>query len=178
VISLSLHFIFITYPLQALDLFDSKVKVTSYYRPWRPLRENRGIALLFFVNLGTRWGWVVNTTPRPHLPPGKTRYSLYRRLGGLRSRSGRVRKISHPPGFDPRTFQPVASRYTDYAIPAAYLFNKNSNSNNNNNNNNNNSIQFSRCLLTFWFNSTNANYKASTRTKMLHKTNQIHKNER
>jgi hypothetical protein len=23
-----------------------------------------------------------------------------------------------PPGFDPRTFQPVASRYTDYAIPA------------------------------------------------------------
>ena len=24
-----------------------------------------------------------------------------------------------PPGFDPRTFQPVASRYTDYAIPAA-----------------------------------------------------------
>jgi hypothetical protein len=30
-----------------------------------------------------------------------------------------VRKISPPPGFDPRTFQPVASRYTDYAIPAA-----------------------------------------------------------
>jgi hypothetical protein len=23
-----------------------------------------------------------------------------------------------PTGFDPRTFQPVASRYTDYAIPA------------------------------------------------------------
>jgi hypothetical protein len=23
-----------------------------------------------------------------------------------------------PPGFDPRTFQPVASRYADYAIPA------------------------------------------------------------
>jgi hypothetical protein len=26
-----------------------------------------------------------------------------------------VRKISPPPGFDPRTVQPVASRYTDYA---------------------------------------------------------------
>jgi hypothetical protein len=26
-----------------------------------------------------------------------------------------VRKISAPPGFDPRTAQPVASRYTDYA---------------------------------------------------------------
>jgi hypothetical protein len=42
---------------------------------------------------------------------------LYRRLGGPQGRSGRVRKISPPPGFDPRTVQPVASRYTDYAIP-------------------------------------------------------------
>jgi len=36
------------------------------------------------------------------LPPGKTRYLLYRRLGGPQSRSGEVRKISPPPGFDPR----------------------------------------------------------------------------
>jgi hypothetical protein len=28
-------------------------------------------------------------------------------------RSGRVRKISPSPEFDPQTFQPVASRYTD-----------------------------------------------------------------
>ena len=28
-------------------------------------------------------------------------------------RSGSVRKISPPPGFSPRTVQPVASRYTD-----------------------------------------------------------------
>jgi hypothetical protein len=27
------------------------------------------------------------------------------------------------PGFDPRTFEPVASRYTDYAIPAPRLVN-------------------------------------------------------
>jgi hypothetical protein len=33
------------------------------------------------------------------LPPGKTRYPLYRRLGGSQDRSGRVRKISPPPGF-------------------------------------------------------------------------------
>jgi hypothetical protein len=52
------------------------------------------------------------------LPPGKTRYPLYRRLGGPQGRYGRVRKISPPPGLDPRTFQPVASRYTDWAIPA------------------------------------------------------------
>jgi hypothetical protein len=31
---------------------------------------------------------------------------------------GRVRKISPPPGFDPRTVQPVTSRYTFSAIPA------------------------------------------------------------
>ena len=49
------------------------------------------------------------------LPPGKTRYPLYRRLGGPQGRSGQVRKISPPPRFDPRTVQPVASRYTDYA---------------------------------------------------------------
>ena len=52
------------------------------------------------------------------LPPGKTRYPLYRRLGEPQSRSGRVRKMSPPSGLDPRTFQPVANRYTDWAIPA------------------------------------------------------------
>jgi hypothetical protein len=52
------------------------------------------------------------------LPQGKTRYPLYRRLGGPQDRSGRVWKISPPSGFDPRTVQPVTSRYTDYAIPA------------------------------------------------------------
>jgi hypothetical protein len=49
------------------------------------------------------------------LPPGKTRYSLYRRLGGPQGRSGQARKISPPTGFDPRTVQPVVSRYTDWA---------------------------------------------------------------
>ena len=46
------------------------------------------------------------------LPPGKTRHPLYRRLGGPQGRYGQVRKISPPPGFDPRTVHPVASRYT------------------------------------------------------------------
>jgi hypothetical protein len=57
------------------------------------------------------------SAPRPgrSLPPGRTRYPLYRRLGGPQGRSGQVRKISPPPGFDPRTVQPVASRYTDWA---------------------------------------------------------------
>jgi len=37
---------------------------------------------------------------------------------GPKGRSGQVRKILPPPGFDPRTVQPVASRYTDGANPA------------------------------------------------------------
>jgi len=54
--------------------------------------------------------------PGRSLSPGKTRYALYRRLGGAQGRSGHVRKISPPPGFNPRTVQPVASRYTDYEL--------------------------------------------------------------
>ena len=41
--------------------------------------------------------------PPAALPPGKTRYPLYRRLGRPQGRSGRVRKISPPPEFDPQT---------------------------------------------------------------------------
>ena len=47
------------------------------------------------------------------LPPGYTRYLLYRRVVGPQGRSKPVRKISPPPGFDPRAVQPVASSYTD-----------------------------------------------------------------
>jgi hypothetical protein len=36
------------------------------------------------------------------LPPGMTRHPLYRRLGRPQGRSGRVLKISLPPGLDSR----------------------------------------------------------------------------
>jgi hypothetical protein len=52
------------------------------------------------------------------LPPGMTRY----RLGRPRGRSGRVLEILPPPGFNPRTVHLVASRYTDYAIPAHSMY--------------------------------------------------------
>ena len=52
------------------------------------------------------------------LPPVKTRYPLYRRLGGPQERAGRVQIYRPPPGFDPRSVRPVASRYTDWAIAA------------------------------------------------------------
>jgi hypothetical protein len=52
------------------------------------------------------------------LPPGKTVYPLYKRMGVPQGRFGHTRKISFLPGFDPRTVQPVASRYTDWATSA------------------------------------------------------------
>jgi hypothetical protein len=44
-------------------------------------------------------------------------YPFYRKQVGPQGRYSPVRKISPPPGFDPRTFQPAASRYVYFAIP-------------------------------------------------------------
>jgi hypothetical protein len=80
-----------------------------------------------FLDLGTSWRWVVNFTPRPLYPRGKSpRYPLDRRLGGPQSRSGRFgeQKILDPywdSNSDPSVVQPVTSRYTDYAIPAPVM---------------------------------------------------------
>ena len=62
-------------------------------------------------------GW---STSRPSrfTPRKKTQNSLYRRLGGPQGQSGWVRKILPALGFDFRTVQPVACRYTDYATLA------------------------------------------------------------
>jgi hypothetical protein len=57
------------------------------------------------------------------LPPGKTLYPLYRRLGGPQDWYGWVWKITPSPGFDPQTVQPVASRYTDLCWFIPYLWN-------------------------------------------------------
>jgi hypothetical protein len=46
-----------------------------------------------------------------------TRYTLYRGLGKIQGRCWRVRKSCLSPEFDPRTVQPLASHYTDWAIP-------------------------------------------------------------
>ena len=59
--------------------------------------------------------------PSRSFPPGKTRYPLYRRLGGPQGWSGQVQKISPPPGFDPRTVQLVASHSTDYATRPTHV---------------------------------------------------------
>ena len=52
------------------NLFNYLKVKWSRYRPGLAQRVGRGIALLFH-DRGTRRGWVVSSTPRPHFTPGK-----------------------------------------------------------------------------------------------------------
>jgi len=53
------------------------------------------------------------------LPPGKTRYPFYRRLGGPQGLSGLAENLV-PTGTRSPTVQPVVSRYTDWATRPTY----------------------------------------------------------
>jgi hypothetical protein len=75
-------------------------------------RGSRGIALLFH-NHGIRRGRGVSFMPRPFFFSGKDPLPILQEAVWAPKPVGKVRKISPPPGFDPRTVQPVASRYTD-----------------------------------------------------------------
>ena len=58
-----------------------KVKVKwSRYRPGVAHRMGRGIALLFY-DRGTRRGWVLSSTPRPHFTPGKDPVPILQETG-------------------------------------------------------------------------------------------------
>jgi len=64
-------------------------------------------------------GWKVNATTLPAVHPENRPGS--HSTGdwvGPHFQSGQVRKFWPPMGLDPQTVQPVASRYTDLAIPA------------------------------------------------------------
>jgi hypothetical protein len=77
---------------------------------------SRDIALLFHDRGTGGCGWSA-ARPGRNLPPGKTRYPFYRRLSVPQGRSGQVRKISSPPGFDPRTVHPVAQSLYRLSYP-------------------------------------------------------------
>jgi hypothetical protein len=70
-------------------------------------------------------GGVVNATPRPLYPRERPGTPSTGSWFGTPAGSGRVWKNSPPPppppGFDPRTVQPVASRYTDPHLFGLYL---------------------------------------------------------
>ena len=100
-------------------LFNNMVKKVKWSRYWRGVaqRVGRGIPLLFH-DRGTRWGWVVSSTPRPHLTTGKDPVPFYRRLGGPQGRSGRSENLV-PTGIQSRTVQRVVSSYTEWATGPA-----------------------------------------------------------
>ena len=60
--------------------------------------------------------------PGRTLLPGKTRYPLYRRLGGPQGRSGRAENLALP-RFDYRNVQPVAHSLHRLSYPAHVYMN-------------------------------------------------------
>jgi hypothetical protein len=57
---------------------------------------------------------VSGSRPGHNLPPGKTRYPLYRRVGGPQGQCAQVRKISPPTGI--RSLDPPARRQSLYQL--------------------------------------------------------------
>ena len=102
-----------------------KRKVHPLYRHWGSAQAVRPIGgvevhLHSFMTTALEGSEGLDSRPGLSFSPVKTRYPLYRRMGGPQGRVGQVRKISPPPRFDPRTVQPAASRYTGWAIPALF----------------------------------------------------------
>jgi hypothetical protein len=81
-------------------------------------RRSRGIAPLI-LNFDTRWRW---STSRPDrfTPRMELQYPLNRRLGGPHGRSGRFWRRENLLSLPEFEVQPVASRYTDWVIPAPH----------------------------------------------------------
>jgi hypothetical protein len=61
-------------------------------------------------------GWVVNAIPRPLYPWERDQVPIVQEAEWAEGRSEQVRKISAPPGFDPRTvaIQTTLSRLTAF----------------------------------------------------------------
>ena len=72
----------------------------SRYRTGVVQRVGRGIALLFH-DRGTRRGWVVSSTPRPHFTPVKDTIPILQEAGWAPGPVWTGGKISSPKGFDP-----------------------------------------------------------------------------
>jgi len=92
-----------------------KVQALRLYTGFTALRGNRGFALLFLVHF-TRRGWVVSSTRRPQFTPEKDPVPILQeaRWAPAPVRTG-AENLALSPEFDPRTVQPVASRYTNYS---------------------------------------------------------------
>ena len=89
-----------------LETVKCKVK-SSRYRPSVTQRVGRGTALLFH-DRGTRRGWVVSSTPRPHFTAGKDPVPILQDAGWATGQVWMGGKILSPPGFDPGPSSPLA----------------------------------------------------------------------
>jgi hypothetical protein len=108
------------YSVTKRNFYKDKVPVLNWFNttPWRRIGVS-GCIDPHLLELGTSYTWVVSFMPPAALPPEKEplRYSLYRRLCGPKSRSGKrgEEKILDTTGIrtpTPPVVQPVASRYT------------------------------------------------------------------
>jgi len=81
------------------------------YRPGVARRVGRLYSSITAALEGGEWS---AARPGRNLPPGKTRYPFYRRLGGPQGRSGRTENLVAT-GIRSRTVQPVVCNYTDWA---------------------------------------------------------------
>ena len=104
-----------------------KVKVKcSRYRPGVAQRVGRGIALLFH-DRGTRRGWVVSSTPRPHFTPGNNPVPIAQEDGwapgsvctGGKSRPHRD-SIPHRPARSIHTHTQTVGRDSSVGIASRY----------------------------------------------------------
>ena len=84
-------------------------------------RGSRGITLPF-LDHGTRWRWGVSVMYRPLFTPGKDPVPIVQEAGSPPGPVWTGAENLAPPGFDPRTVQPVASRYIDYATRTTLLW--------------------------------------------------------
>ena len=78
------------------------------------------VYLYSFLTTALEGGEWSAARPGRTLPPGKTRYPFYRRLGGLQGRYGRMENL-FPTGTQSRTVQPGVSHYTDWATRPTLL---------------------------------------------------------
>jgi len=85
----------------------------SHYRPGVTQRVGN-VWLYSSITAVLEGGEWSAARPGRTLPPGKTRYPFYRRLGWPHGRSGRAENRV-PTGIRSRTVQPIVNPYTDWA---------------------------------------------------------------
>jgi len=107
--------------IYTVHIYVYKVK-WSRYRPGVAQRVGRGIAL-FFQDRGTRRGWAVSSTPRPHFTPGKDPVPIFRKLGGPQGRSGRAEKsCPHRDSIPDRPARSQSLYRLSYRVHYIYIY--------------------------------------------------------